>query len=146
MNFYTSLVKGLKLKVRKFCRLIPTFLKVTEEKLVGGLSPILNRVLKPASYPLSRERVKEVKRTQCFENSTDVLFFIVNKEKDKRPAHVLLTKQVCFEKCAAVCFLYFTLKKGKGKSSYSHFVLLTEQIYCVYNQIQTDCRSFQKGP
>ena len=32
---YTSLSKGLKLKVRKFWRLIPTFVDVTGEKLVG---------------------------------------------------------------------------------------------------------------
>ena len=37
--------KGFKLKVRKFYRLIPSFVEVTEEKLVGSLlSPILNRV------------------------------------------------------------------------------------------------------
>ena len=37
--------KGFKLKVRKFYRLIPSFVEVTGEKLVGSLlSPILNRV------------------------------------------------------------------------------------------------------
>ena len=35
-KFYTSLAKGLKLKVRKFLGLIPTFVEVTGEKLVGG--------------------------------------------------------------------------------------------------------------
>ena len=47
LKFYTSLSKGLKLKVRKFWVLILTFLKVTGEKLVGGPfcpPPILNRV------------------------------------------------------------------------------------------------------
>ena len=49
LKFYTSVVKGLKLKVRKFLELIPTFVKVTGENLVGGLfttppPPILNRV------------------------------------------------------------------------------------------------------
>ena len=45
LKFSTSLSKGLKLKVRKFCGLIPTFAEVTGEKLVGvALSPpILNR-------------------------------------------------------------------------------------------------------
>ena len=33
LKFYTSLSKGLKLKVRKFWRLIPTFVEVTGEKL-----------------------------------------------------------------------------------------------------------------
>ena len=36
LKFYTSLSKGLKLKVRKFWGLIPTFVEVTGEKLVGG--------------------------------------------------------------------------------------------------------------
>ena len=56
LKFYTSVAKGLKLKVRKFWGLIPTFIEVTGEKLVGGPfcplpplfllppSPILNRV------------------------------------------------------------------------------------------------------
>ena len=45
LKFYTCMAKGLKLKVRTFHRLIPTFVEVTEEKLVGGLfSLILNGV------------------------------------------------------------------------------------------------------
>ena len=36
LTFYTSMAKGLKLKVRNFWMLIPTFAEVTEEKLVGG--------------------------------------------------------------------------------------------------------------
>ena len=46
LKFYISVTKGLKLKVRKFSGLIPTFVEVTGEKLVGGglLPPILNRV------------------------------------------------------------------------------------------------------
>ena len=47
-KFYASVVIGAKLKVRKFCGLIPTFVEVTGEKLVGrgpfSLPPILNRV------------------------------------------------------------------------------------------------------
>ena len=53
MKFYASVAKGLKLKVRKFWGLIPTFVEVTGEKLVwrGGRGPfwpppILNRVKK----------------------------------------------------------------------------------------------------
>ena len=34
LKFYTNVAKGLKLKVRKFWGLIPTFAKVTEERLV----------------------------------------------------------------------------------------------------------------
>ena len=49
LKFYTSVAKALKLKARKFWRLIPTFVKVTGEKLVEGTfcsPPILNRVKK----------------------------------------------------------------------------------------------------
>ena len=47
-KFYNSVAKGLKLKVKKVWRLIPTFVEVTWEKLVGGGGlfgppPILNR-------------------------------------------------------------------------------------------------------
>ena len=35
LKFYTSVAKGLKLKVRKFCGLSPTFVEVTGEKLLG---------------------------------------------------------------------------------------------------------------
>ena len=47
LKFYTSLAKGLRLKVIKFFRLIPMFIEVIGEKLVRGLfapTPILNRV------------------------------------------------------------------------------------------------------
>ena len=36
LKFYTSVPKGLKLKVRKFCGLIPTFVEGTGKKLVRG--------------------------------------------------------------------------------------------------------------
>ena len=36
LKLYASVTKRLKLKVRKFLRLIPTFAEVTGEKLVGG--------------------------------------------------------------------------------------------------------------
>ena len=43
LEFYTSLAKGLKLKVRKFCGLIPTFIKITGEELVEeGSNPPLS--------------------------------------------------------------------------------------------------------
>ena len=35
LKLYDSVAKGLKLKVRKFWGLFPTFLEVTGEKLVG---------------------------------------------------------------------------------------------------------------
>ena len=45
IKFYTSVAKGLKLKVSKFWGLTPMFAEVTEEKPVGGAflpTPILN--------------------------------------------------------------------------------------------------------
>ena len=42
LKFYTSVAKVLKLKARKFLGLIPTFVEIKGEKLVGGsgfLSP-----------------------------------------------------------------------------------------------------------
>ena len=46
LKFDTSVVKGLKLKIRQFWGLIPTFVEVTGKKLVGGsfYSPIQHRV------------------------------------------------------------------------------------------------------
>ena len=46
LKTYTSVPKVLKLKVRKFLGLIPKFVEVTGEKLVGRFLPplILNRV------------------------------------------------------------------------------------------------------
>ena len=35
LKFYTSVAKGLKLKVRKFYGLVPTYVEVTGENLVG---------------------------------------------------------------------------------------------------------------
>ena len=49
LKFYSSVAKKLILKFRKFWGLVPTFLEVTGEKLVGGLfapPPILNSVNK----------------------------------------------------------------------------------------------------
>ena len=45
LNFYASVEKGLKMKVRRFLWLIPTFAEITREKLVAFLDiPILNSV------------------------------------------------------------------------------------------------------
>ena len=46
MKSYTSVAKDLKLKVRKFFGLLPTFAEITEENLVEENRPILNRVNK----------------------------------------------------------------------------------------------------
>ena len=47
LKFYASVAKGLKLKVRKFLGLIPTFVEVTGGKLVGG--PFCPPPLPPSS-------------------------------------------------------------------------------------------------
>ena len=36
LKFYTSVAKGLKLKVRKLWKLIPTFVELAWERLGGG--------------------------------------------------------------------------------------------------------------
>ena len=48
LRFYTSVAKRLKLKVRMFLLLIPTFVEVTGEKLVG------EAFLSPPPYPPGR--------------------------------------------------------------------------------------------
>ena len=54
LKFDTSVAKGLKLNVRKFWGLIPTFVKVTGEKLVGRaffvLSPSIQNRVKHQSH------------------------------------------------------------------------------------------------
>ena len=42
LTFYTSVTKGLKLKVRKFQGPVLTFVEVTGEKLVGGIFGAVN--------------------------------------------------------------------------------------------------------
>ena len=44
LKFHTIVAKGFKLQVRKSCMLIPTFVEVAREKLVGGELFALNRV------------------------------------------------------------------------------------------------------
>ena len=41
LKFYTSVAKGVKLKVRKFLGLIPTLVDVTRGKLVGDVFCLL---------------------------------------------------------------------------------------------------------
>ena len=52
LKFYTSVVKCLKLKVRKFLGLIRTFVEVAGEKLVAGplWPPVLNEVNSVATH------------------------------------------------------------------------------------------------
>ena len=60
LKFYTSVAKGLKLKVRKLLRLIFMFAEVTREKLVGKEG----RLLPPPPPILNRLRVlAQIKRS-----------------------------------------------------------------------------------
>ena len=57
LKFYTSVAKGFKLKVREFYGLVPTFVEVTGEKLVGRGEPfwslrILSRVKVPCTFTI----------------------------------------------------------------------------------------------
>ena len=63
LKFYTTVTKGLKLKVIKFCELIHTFVEVSGEKMEGGIftpapPPILNKV----------NKVKKTKTENIFVN------------------------------------------------------------------------------
>ena len=57
LKFYTSLSKGLKLKVRKFWRLIPTIVEVTEEKLVLKLKVRIFWGLIPTFVEVTEEKL-----------------------------------------------------------------------------------------
>ena len=59
LKFYTSVEKGLKLKATKFCWLIPTFVEVTREKLLGRAFCIYTYFTVAASH-------SELKLTQAF--------------------------------------------------------------------------------
>ena len=57
LKFYTTVAKGLKLKVRKFWRPNSTFVEVTGEKLVWGLFVPLPPTLN--FYPTSKQKATE---------------------------------------------------------------------------------------
>ena len=78
LKFYTSLSKGLKLKVKKFLGLILTFVEVTGENLVGGacLTPpppsILNRVkiiIKNGHYFIYNSKCSQKTLNEVFKSS-----------------------------------------------------------------------------
>ena len=73
-KFYTSLTKGLKLKVREFWGLIPTFVEVTREGLVGQVGFLLHG---PTPAPLHTHVSMKASFTtvvNCFQ-----LFIILTK-------------------------------------------------------------------
>ena len=81
LNFYTSVEKGLKVKVRKILGLIPKFIELTGEKMVKGpFCPILNSV---KAHP------------QILRKMTKSKFYQIHQE---RQIHILTLSQttVCF--------------------------------------------------
>ena len=66
LKFYTSLVKGLKLKFRKFWGLLLTFVEVTKEKLI-------ERPFRPRSWIWLKLRLLSLCYFQCTRNS-EILF------------------------------------------------------------------------
>ena len=62
LKLYTDVRKGLKLKVRKFWELIPTFVEVIKEKLVGGLFAPLSPILNTINLIHSHHKAAEPKR------------------------------------------------------------------------------------
>ena len=82
LKFYTSVAKGLKLKVRKFWGLIPTFVEVTREKLVGGSFCFAQIFLPPHPSPHAHPILNRVtvKRAQEATNNQFLLWNVKNNE------------------------------------------------------------------
>ena len=74
-NFDTSVAKKLKLKVKKFWGLIPTFAEVTWEKLVGGLFGLPSWIV----LNLGRNLKQYLRRNLSFSNATGWMFTTLNK-------------------------------------------------------------------
>ena len=57
-KFYTSMTKRLKLKVRKFLGLVPTFVEVTRGKRVGGTfrTPLIMNRVKVLKIQVSKQK------------------------------------------------------------------------------------------
>ena len=60
LKFYTSVTKGLKLKVRKFLGLILTFVEVTGQRLVGGREPLAHFSLKTGIASRSYNQLQNI--------------------------------------------------------------------------------------
>ena len=77
LKFYTSMAKRLKLKVRKFWGLIPIFVEVTEEKLVGFFWIRLNSELQKQTgvakdqYDFFKDHVNVINENGEDGNKTD---------------------------------------------------------------------------
>ena len=110
LKFYTSLSKGLKLKVRKFLGLIPTFVEVKGEKLVGGGGgglfgpPILKRVKHLSQY------FKKFPPQNCYIKKYFSKTFIKKKLPQKKHFQNFYLKNWSL---SLQNFLYFKRKRAK---------------------------------
>ena len=66
LKFYTSVAKGLKLKVRKFWELIPPFVEVTREKLVGLT---FKKEFQLRRFPIVRNCIRQKQPSKRFRSS-----------------------------------------------------------------------------
>ena len=119
LKFYTSLSKEFKLKVRKVWGLIPTFIEVTGEKLVGGglfarplPPPILNRVkskvVSPPQLYVHATIIKAINDTAYVNDS-----FLNNRKWIHLPMIMIqmITKEPpfrCFSFSTSFCVIYQT--------------------------------------
>ena len=111
LKFYTSLSKGLKLKVRKSWGLIPTVVEVTGGKLVRGSFctplPILNKVkacVRYLSLFLKDECISSLVQTKYIEKKFSLqLFFLPTVSRTfillgYQPRPTCLLETSCLEK------------------------------------------------
>ena len=90
-NFYTSVAKGLKLKVRKFFGLVPMFVEVTGEKTAGDfwLPSILNSVNMQPTNKIFKKILEDnsfatlIKSNTCFTSKPGscIAMILTNKLK-----------------------------------------------------------------
>ena len=75
LKFYTSVAKKLILKVRKFLALIPTFVTVTGEKLVGGFFTLNGVITSKTAMSWNSQKKKECIFVKCIW-SERIFFYI----------------------------------------------------------------------
>ena len=114
LQFNTSVAKGSKLKVRKFLGLIPTFVEVTGEKLVGGeggLFAILNRVNKQTNFFSKKlEQVLSVCRALDFTFGLAGQIFTGSMSSDLLPSpfsllNISISSRIVFFDTLSISFL-----------------------------------------
>ena len=95
LKFYTSVAKGLNLKVRKFWELTSTFVEVPGQKLVGGFicSTILNRVKTQEKKPFETNiwMILDFCEIGCGFSAIRNFSRCINKTKRPRKGKHLLT-------------------------------------------------------